>query len=290
MKANGWLATALLLTASAALSGCLVPQSELTTAQSQNRILAEQSRAQLAEIDNLKAHGRDVENQLIRTEQEMAALEEQVDLDRKRLANYKQETTQLHDQFKSAVGAGRLPAAVSEQLADLSRRYPSLSFDPVTGIGKVDTDVLFDSGQAELKPAAQAMLGQLSRILQTQAAGELKVMVVGHTDSQRLAGQAVRERYSSNFHLSTALPWRWPTSCAARGSASGDRRGRLRTLSTGRPQQRARRSPEEPPGRDLRHGPRRAGGRLDGFRPQRLLSFCCGNAMLAGLSPFAPRK
>ena len=186
------------------LSGCLVPQSELTTAQSQNRILAEQSRAQLAEIDNLKAHGRDVENQLIRTEQEMAALEEQVDLDRKRLANYKQETTQLHDQFKSAVGAGRLPAAVSEQLADLSRRYPSLSFDPVTGIGKVDTDVLFDSGQAELKPAAQAMLGQLSRILQTQAAGELKVMVVGHTDSQRLAGQAVRERYSSNFHLSTA--------------------------------------------------------------------------------------
>ncbi len=204
MKANGWLATGLLLTACAALGGCLVPQSELAASQTQNRVLAQQNRAQLAELDNLKTHGRDVENQLIRTEQELAALEEQVDVDRKRLANYKQETSELHDQFKTAVGAGRLPPAVSEQLADLSRRYASLSFDPVAGIGKLDTDVLFDSGQAELKPAAQEMLGQLSRILQAPAAADLRVMVVGHTDNQRLAGRAVRDRYADNFHLSTA--------------------------------------------------------------------------------------
>ena len=71
MKANGWLAITLVLTACAALPGCLVPQSELATSQTQNRVLAQQNRAQLAEIDNLKAHGRNVENQLIRTEQEL---------------------------------------------------------------------------------------------------------------------------------------------------------------------------------------------------------------------------
>ncbi len=203
MKANGWLAIALVCTC-AGLSGCMVPQSQLTAAQSQNRTLAQQNRAQLAEIDNLTAHNREVENQLIRSQRELAALEEQVDVDRKRLANYKHETAELHDQFKTAVHAGTLPSAVSRQLAELARRYPSLSFDPATGIGKLDTDVLFDSGQAELKPAAQAMLAELSRVLQRQEADDLKVMVVGHTDNQRLAGQAVRERFPDNFHLSTA--------------------------------------------------------------------------------------
>jgi chemotaxis protein MotB len=204
MKANGWLAIALVSAVCPSLPGCFVPQSELTASQSQNSVLAQQNRAQLAEIDNLTAHNRDVENRLIGAEQELAALEEQVEVDHKRLANYKQETTELHDQFKAAVHARRLPPSVSRQLADLARRYPSLSFDPVSGIGKLDTDVLFDSGQAELKPAARAMLGELSRILQTEAAGGLKVMVVGHTDNQGLAGTSVRDRFSSNFHLSTA--------------------------------------------------------------------------------------
>jgi chemotaxis protein MotB len=203
MKAHPWLAVALVCGVCAALSGCLVPQSELTAAQSQNRVLAEQSRAQLAEIDNLKAHNHDVEDRLVRSQQEMTALEEQVAVDRKRLVNFKQGTAELRDQLGTA-GSRRLPPAVSQQLADLSRRYPSLSFDPVAGIGKLDTDVLFDSGQAELKPAAQAMLAALGRILQSEEAGDLKVMVVGHTDDQPLAGKAVRERFASNFHLSTA--------------------------------------------------------------------------------------
>ena len=85
----------------------------------------------------------------------MASLEEQIDLDRKRLAGYERETGELQDQFKTVANAKHLPPAVSKQLAALSRRYPSLNFDPVTGISKLDTDILFDSGQAELKPAAR---------------------------------------------------------------------------------------------------------------------------------------
>ena len=148
-------------------------------------------------------------------------MEEQVDVDRKRLANYKHETAELHDQFKTAVHAGTLPSAVSRQLAELARRYPSLSFDPATGIGKLDTDVLFDSGQAELKPAAQAMLAELSRVLQRQEADDLKVMVVGHTDNQRLAGPAVRERFPAISTSAPPAPWPWPTNSAARGFPSG---------------------------------------------------------------------
>jgi chemotaxis protein MotB len=141
---------------------------------------------------------------LIRTEQELASLEEQLQLDRKRLAAYQHETNELHDEFKTVVNAHRLPPSVSKQLADLSRRYPSLSFDPATGISKLDTDILFDSGQSELKPNAQAMLAELSQILQTPEGNGLKIMVVGHTDNQRVAGRVAGNRFPNNFHLSTA--------------------------------------------------------------------------------------
>ena len=65
-------------------------------------------------------------------------------------------------------------------------------------------DVLFDSGQAELKPAARTMLTELAQVLQLAEAKDLKIMVVGHTDNQRIVGQVAREKYVNNFHLSTA--------------------------------------------------------------------------------------
>ena len=203
MKALEWAALVLVAGSFAGLSGCFAPQSQLTACQSQNRDLAAQSRANWRK-STTSAHSRDVENRLIRTEREMASLEEQIDLDRKRLAGYERETGELQDQFKTVANAKRLPPAVSKQLAALSKRYPSLNFDPVTGISKLDTDILFDSGQAELKPAAQAMLADLTRLLQSPEAAELKIMVVGHTDNQRLTGGPVRERFPNNFHLSTA--------------------------------------------------------------------------------------
>ncbi len=65
-------------------------------------------------------------------------------------------------------------------------------------------DVLFDSGQAELKPAARTMLTELAQVLQLAEAKDLKIMVVGHTDNQRIVDPAAREKYANNFHLSTA--------------------------------------------------------------------------------------
>jgi chemotaxis protein MotB len=41
-------------------------------------------------------------------------------------------------------------------------------------------------------------------VLKSPAAGDLKIMVVGHTDNQQIAGKPVREKYPNNFHLSTA--------------------------------------------------------------------------------------
>jgi hypothetical protein len=67
----------LLLAAIAVLPGCtMVPVTEWNAMQAQNRALAEQNRAQLAEIDSLQAHCRTVEDRQLRSEKQLAALEE----------------------------------------------------------------------------------------------------------------------------------------------------------------------------------------------------------------------
>ena len=51
------------------ISGCgLASQTQVNTLQSENSRLGQQSKAQLAEIENLKTHSRRIEDQLIEAE------------------------------------------------------------------------------------------------------------------------------------------------------------------------------------------------------------------------------
>jgi chemotaxis protein MotB len=200
---QGWL---LMGFAGAALCGCqMVPASQLTTVQTQNRSLSEQNHAQLAELDNLKAHNRQIEDKLIRAEEQLALSDQKLGSDNKKLANYQRERDQLRDQFTGySHGTVRIPAGLSNQLAGLSKRHPSLQFDPQTGVAKLDSDVVFDSGNAELKPQAEQVLADLAEVLQSPDAREMRVMIVGHTDNQKIAGKEARQRYGDNWNLSTS--------------------------------------------------------------------------------------
>jgi len=186
--------------------GCaIIPRSELAALRTQNRGLAEQNRAQLAEIENLKIHSRNTEDQLMRTEEDLALLEEQLGLDRKQLANYQQERAALRDQCLGALdGRSPLPSSVQGRLADISERYPALQFDPRTGNAKLDTDILFDTGKAELKPGAEEVLAAVAEVLKAPDGRDLRLLVAGHTDNQKIAKKPCREKYPNNFHLSAA--------------------------------------------------------------------------------------
>jgi len=172
---------ALVAVAALAAAGCNTVDSKVATLQSQHRVLTEQSRAQLAEIENLKIHNRRVEDSLIQAEQELAQLDQRP---RQHLA-----------------GSGMSPY-ISARLAALAERYPSLHFDPQTGISKLDSDVLFDSGDAALKPGFFFFVKEISEIFTSPEGREFKLMVVGHADSQGIKGQELRNRYPSNWHLS----------------------------------------------------------------------------------------
>ncbi len=206
MRATRLLVVCLLLGLAWTLPGCTcVPKSRLTQSESEKRILAEQCQAQLAEIENLRIHSRSTTDKLMQVEQDLAMLQDEVGVDRGQLSAMQRERAQLHDQFKGlANGRARVPPEVAARLSALAQRYPSLQFDPSTGISKLDTDVLFDTGSDELKAGAEQMLGELAQVLGAPEASDLKVLVVGHTDSQQIAGRSVREKFADNFRLSTA--------------------------------------------------------------------------------------
>lgn len=89
-------------------SGCQwVPRSQYAALEAQHQQLAEQSRAQLSEISNLRQHNRAIEDQLAHTEQELAAVVAQGDTDRKRLAAYAAEREYLHQQFLNMSQSGK---------------------------------------------------------------------------------------------------------------------------------------------------------------------------------------
>ncbi len=187
-------------------AGCSsLPNGQVAALSTQNRALIEQNRAHVAEIENLRIHSRNIEDQLMRAEEDLALLGERLDLDGQRLTNYERERSGLYDHLLTASRNGpRLAPGVGRELAELAERYPSLHFDPTTGIAKLDTDVLFDSGDAEPKAAARAVVRELARVLNDPAARTLRVFVAGHTDDRQVAGRGVREQHPDNLHLSTA--------------------------------------------------------------------------------------
>lgn len=206
MRATRLVILALLACAALASTGCqMVSRNKLAACESQNRTLLEQTRAQLAEIENLKSHSRLVEQQLRTTEEDLALLEQQLGLSRKRLASYERERDVVQDQLDGlARGPISIPAGLSERLVKLSDRYPSLHFDTLTGISKLDTDVLFDTGHADLRPEDKRMLDEFAQMMKSPEAKDLRIMVVGHTDNRLIAKRETRERYGDNWELSTA--------------------------------------------------------------------------------------
>jgi len=181
-----------------AASGCA--QSQLTACKTQCRRLNEQVMAQQGEIAGLNTHRREVEDNLIKSERELAALDKQNQANLARIANYEREREQLYARLGGRGGA--LPPGVGAQLAELAKRFPQLHFDPQTGLSKLDTDVLFATAEAELRPEAREMLTQFAGILRSKEAAGLRLMVVGHTDNERIVGPEVRQEYPNNWHLS----------------------------------------------------------------------------------------
>jgi len=186
--------------------GCgLFPNRRVTAIKAQNRALTEQSKAQLAEIENLRTHTRSVQNQLELAETDLAKMEQAAGLDRRRLDNLDSERDQVQARLAGMVrGTRGWSSALSGQMSKLAQQYPNLKFDPQIGLARFETAVLFQTGDARLLPEGQKTLDEVSELLRAPEARELRLMIVGHTDDRRVAKRPTRERYPTNWHLSSA--------------------------------------------------------------------------------------
>jgi chemotaxis protein MotB len=140
-----------------------------------------------------------------------AALQQQVASDAAELA-----------QLKSALGLAQSQALTDEQkaqleeaqersklLADLQSKFKSMidagHLKVTTRHGRIvlqlHNDVLFDAGEADVKPAGKTALSEIAATLRT--VGGKRFQVAGHTDTQPITTDKKKE-FPTNWELSTA--------------------------------------------------------------------------------------
>lgn len=137
--------------------------------------------------------------------QHMASLESDLQIANQRVQNLMAERGQLQQRYASLLDEqdGAISDSLAGRFRDLANRYPDIEFDPSTGMSRFNGEIMFDSGSAVLKGSSDTMLREFASVLNDAEASELKVLVVGHTDDQRIANKGTYAKHQTNWHLST---------------------------------------------------------------------------------------
>ncbi len=138
--------------------------------------------------------------------QQLAQAQHKLDISNQRLANLSSERSELHARYKNLLIRSRtqqspLSEEATRRFQELARRYPDFEFDPITGVSKFHSDILFSSGSANLRESASPLLRDLAQIMNDGPARNLNLLVVGHTDDQPIHNAGVN--HPTNWHLST---------------------------------------------------------------------------------------
>lgn len=190
-------------------SGCnmvsrrTLAQSQLRSQQlyGQNKMLAVQTGETQQSMQGLLSEKQQLE-------QQNASLKSNLDVANKRLNNLASEREELQKRYTNLLtstrsGPSPLTDDATRRFEDLAKKYPEFQFDPQTGVSKIDSDILFDSGSAQLAPRAQELLRKFAEIINRNDVKKLNVLVVGHTDDRPIAKQSTAQAHPTNWHLST---------------------------------------------------------------------------------------
>lgn len=177
-----------------AQTGCnMVPRQELLQSQNRTKQLYEQNKALAMERQNMAAENVRLQQQLADANGSRSTLEQ-------RLANLNGERSKLQSMLASQ--RSPLSSDTTRQLEELRKKFPEFQFDPQTGVSKFDTDLLFETASADVKSNAGGALQAFAKILNSGDAQQLNILVVGHTDDQRIAKASTAAKHPTNWHLS----------------------------------------------------------------------------------------
>lgn len=194
------------------VGGPQVPAARLFAAQrhsqqlvaSQQAITSQYSTV-VAERDNTLQIAQALESEKQAMAEHMTTLESDLRVANDRVSNLMAERNQLQQRYASLIDGedGVISDSLAGRFRDLASRYPHIDFDPNTGMSRFNGEILFDSGSAVLKPGANEVLREFAAVLQDAEAQELKILVAGHTDDQRIAKATTQAQHETNWHLST---------------------------------------------------------------------------------------
>jgi chemotaxis protein MotB len=110
----------------------------------------------------------------------------------------------VEDRLRKLVGdGGPLPQDLRDELQKLAAANPDLlTFDAKRGMVRISSDLTFDLGATDVKPAAAAVLKKLAAIINSPVASHYEAMIVGHTDNVRIGRPDTRAKHPTNWHLS----------------------------------------------------------------------------------------
>jgi len=132
----------------------------------------------------LKGRVSDLESMLDEMRRESAGLAEEIRLREERLAQAQSTQDEIVEKLQQEIEDGQI---------QVQRLSGQLRVDMVD-------EILFDSGEAELKPAGKEVLQKLASVL---AGSDRQIRVQGHTDDVPIAGR-LAQTFPTNWELSAA--------------------------------------------------------------------------------------
>jgi len=190
----------LCLLAVAPFAGC-ASQAEIDRLNEANRALTDQNTRLQSDLEGARSEISRLGGSSIGKEGAVAELQRQL---REALAQRDKVTAELAA-FGSRLNNlqfGEVDPEMDRALTTLASQYPELfTYDRASGMIRVNSDLTFDSGQANVKASAKPALQALARVLTSGPAQAYDVVIEGHTDSQRISSNTA-QRHPTNRHLS----------------------------------------------------------------------------------------
>jgi chemotaxis protein MotB len=190
---NRWAASCLLGLLVLPLTGCMHNGFVPRTTHRQSQYQAQQ----------LWGQNKSMNQSMAQLQQQNDQLRGNLDLANKRIENLNAERAQMAERFKNTGRSNPLSGDATARFKGLSDKYSGITFDESTGVAKLDSDLLFDSGSDTVAKKGEALLRDIASILNRGDTKQLRVQIVGHTDDRPIAKAATKTRHPTNWHLST---------------------------------------------------------------------------------------
>ncbi len=213
MRLGGWMTGSVLgAWFVIAVSGCVSVQ-EHRRLQAQNRSMAADKEALAQDLfdtrnanDSLRQHAGVLERELGTKGELLANLRSENEIldDMRKMALSELEgATQRQRLGDIAIVGPKLPEALDAALKGFADQHPTLvAYDSGRGNIKWKADLLFALGSDVVKESSMEALRGFTEVINSPAAKDFEVIVVGHTDNRPIVRPKTKERHPTNWHLS----------------------------------------------------------------------------------------